>query len=95
MFMRLLATAALIAAPVVATAQDYGFGAADYANSCAQCHGTTGMGDGIIAGFPDSPPSDLNKLQADNGGVFPVASIYALIDGSAASGVHGSAEMPA
>jgi hypothetical protein len=53
------------------------------------------VGDGIIAGFLDTAPADLTKLQANNGGVFPVAGIYALIDGSAASGVHGSSEMPA
>jgi mono/diheme cytochrome c family protein len=95
MFMKLGAVAALAVVPALAAAQDYTVGAAEYANSCAQCHGAAGEGDGVIAGFLESPATDLSKLQEENGGVFPVARIYALIDGSATSGVHGTSEMPA
>ena len=95
MFIRLSAIAALVAAPALVSAQDYTVGAAEYANSCAQCHGAAGEGDGVIAGFLDAAPTDLTRLQANNGGVFPVASVYAIIDGSATSGVHGTSDMPA
>jgi mono/diheme cytochrome c family protein len=95
MFIRFGAVAALAAAPALAAAQDQTVGAAEYANSCAQCHGPAGAGDGVIAGFLEAPPSDLTVLQQRNGGVFPVAGVYALIDGSATSGVHGTSDMPA
>ena len=95
MFTRSAAVVALGAAPALCLAQDYSFGAVEYANSCAQCHGAAGAGDGVIAGYLETAPADLTKLQAANGGVFPVANIYAVIDGSATSGVHGTSEMPA
>jgi mono/diheme cytochrome c family protein len=96
--MRIIIASAAIAAvwgPAVSVAQDFTMGAAEFANSCAQCHGASGEGDGVIAGYLDAAPSDLTTLQQDNGGVFPVARIYGLIDGSAASGIHGSSDMPA
>ena len=48
-----------------------------------------------LAGFLETPPSDLTVLQQENGGVFPVSSVYAIIDGSRATGVHGTSDMPA
>ncbi len=93
-FARILAIS-LAAVPAAGFAQDYTMGAAEYVNSCAQCHGATGVGDGVMAGFLTSRPTDLTKLQADNGGVFPVAKVYSIIDGSAVSGVHGTSDMPA
>lgn len=86
---------AMLAAPALAAAQDYAIGEAEYVNSCAQCHGMAGEGDGVIAGFIDTPPSDLTVLQQENGGVFPVSSVYAIIDGSRATGIHGTTDMPA
>ncbi|SMX41819.1 c-type cytochrome [Actibacterium lipolyticum] len=92
----------IVASPIVALAfmapsfgQDIDIGQREYMNSCAQCHGASGRGDGYLAGFLNSPTPDLTVLQRDNGGVFPVASVYAVIDGSAAAGVHGDREMPA
>ena len=85
----------LLLTPALARAEDLSIGALEYANSCAQCHGASGEGDGVIAGFLDTPASDLTTLQQKNGGVFPVARIYEVIDGSATSGVHGTSEMPA
>ena len=95
MLTRFAAVAACLALPALAVAQDYTVGAAEFANSCAQCHGQTGEGDGVIAGFLDKAPSDLTVLQQNNGGVFPVASVYGVIDGSATTGVHGTSDMPA
>lgn len=85
----------LLLAPATVRAQDFTIGAREYGNSCAQCHGQAGEGDGVIAGFLETVPSDLTTLQEDNGGVFPVARLYSVIDGSATSGVHGTSEMPA
>jgi len=89
------AVAACIATPCVVQAQDIEIGMREYVNSCAQCHGETGKGDGYLAGFLNAPMPDLTALQANNGGVFPVSAVYAIIDGSAVSGAHGTAEMPA
>lgn len=90
-----VAAFAALTSPSLAAAQDYTLGAAEYANSCAQCHGATGKGDGVIAGFLSTRATDLTTLQSDNGGVFPVARIYAVIDGTETSGIHGTSEMPA
>jgi mono/diheme cytochrome c family protein len=87
--------ALVLALPLSATAQDYSFGQAEYMNSCAQCHGPAGKGDGVIAGMLNTAPPDLTQLQKNNGGVFPVAALYRMIDGTEASGAHGSGEMPA
>ena len=87
-------TAALTALPLFAAAQDVSIGEAEYMNSCAQCHGPAGKGDGVIAGFLTTQAPDLTMLQKSNGGVFPVSSVYAIIDGSKAAGAHGSTEMP-
>ena len=92
---RTIIAVAALAAPTAAAAQAYSLGEAEYVNSCAQCHGLSGEGDGVIAGFLDTPLPDLGMLTQENDGVFPVSRIYAIIDGSAASGIHGTSEMPA
>jgi mono/diheme cytochrome c family protein len=67
----------------------------EYMNSCASCHGAEGAGNGPLADLLNTAPPDLTTLQAANGGVFPVSQAYAIIDGSADVGAHGSREMPA
>ncbi len=91
----LLLGAALLALPVAVAAQGTDLGAHEFANSCAGCHGADGTGGGIIAGYLTETPPDLTMLARENGGVLPIADLYAIIDGSAASGVHGSSDMPA
>ncbi len=96
MAIRFLSSAALaLVLPVMAGAQDYSFGQAEYMNSCAQCHGPAGKGDGPIAGFLEQSLPDLTQFQKNNDGVFPVSSLYALIDGTETSGIHGTRDMPA
>ncbi len=80
---------------VSATAQDFDLGQQEFMNSCAQCHGVDGTGNGVMAGFLVGSLPDLSRLQADNGGVFPVQRLYDIIDGGAEIGAHGSSEMPA
>ena len=65
----------------------------EYLNSCAQCHGVSGMGDGPVAQHLTQSPADLTVLTTDNGGVFPVKRMYDVIEGTADIGVHGR-EMP-
>lgn len=78
-----------------AMAEERTFGAVEYANSCAQCHGMDGTGGGPMANYLTGALPDLTQLQKGNGGVFPFADVYALIDGSGAMGPHGTREMPA
>jgi len=83
------------AQPALAQGASYGLGKLEFMNSCAACHGEDGKGNGPMAELLKTGPADLTQLQKRNGGVFPVAATYAMIDGSAALAVHGSREMPA
>ena len=85
----------MLGAPAAVMAQGAQLGQIEYNNSCAQCHGPGGKGDGVMAGFLNSTAPDLTLLQKDNGGVFPVSSLYGIIEGSDVAGVHGTSEMPA
>lgn len=85
--------AGLLAVPAVA--QDVTFGQLEYMNACAQCHGADGTGGGPMAAYLTGSLPDLTQLQVNNGGVFPISSLYALIDGSGTMGPHGTREMPA
>ena len=69
----------------------------EFENSCAVCHGASGKGDGPAADFFfQGATPDLTALQKNNGGVFPVARIYEVIDGSEEEEMlmHGSRQMP-
>lgn len=67
-----------------------------FAVYCAPCHGVTGKGDGPAAYALKSPPPDLTKLAAKNGGKFPEAAVLNSIRGDTAAPpkAHGSVDMP-
>lgn len=65
----------------------------EYRNSCAQCHGNTGAGDGPVGAFLRSVPANLTMIQKNNGGIFPVTQIYSVIEGDATVDLHGR-DMP-
>jgi len=65
-----------------------------YVNYCASCHGKAGKGDGPVAKFLNQAPADLTKLSDANGGTFPSARVYEVIDGTREVGAHGTREMP-
>ena len=73
-------------------AQD--LGAIEFANSCAQCHGADGKGDGPVSPHLLNTPPDLTLLSRMNGGVFPLEDVYSVIDGRADVAVHGGRDMP-
>jgi mono/diheme cytochrome c family protein len=87
--------AALAAGVASASAQDVAFGRAEYMANCAQCHGIDGKGDGVIAGYLTTAPSDLTALARRNGGALPEEQLYATIQGGRRTGPHGTREMPA
>jgi mono/diheme cytochrome c family protein len=64
-----------------------------FSHYCAACHGPDGKGNGPAAPALKKAPTDLTRLAANNGGVFPERSVR----GTLASGAvvaHGSQEMP-
>ena len=61
------------ALPLAGQADGLSIGEAEYMNSCAQCHGPAGKGDGVISGFLNTKLPDLTQVQKNNGGVFPVS----------------------
>lgn len=89
----LLWTLLPLAAPAQ-TAEETIVGRGEFLRSCAACHGEDAKGGGPAARFLNVPPPDLTGLAERNGGEFPFMKIFEVIDGRAATGVHGSREMP-
>jgi len=89
---------ALIIIPEFASAQAVDIGKSEYTNNCAVCHGVNGKGNGPMAVVLTTPPTDLTTISKRNGGVFPFARVYQVIDGSINSTqmikAHGTREMP-
>jgi mono/diheme cytochrome c family protein len=61
--------------------QDYTSGEFLYRSFCASCHGPTGKGDGPVADLGPRP-SDLTRLTATHGGVFPRALVRTALEGT-------------
>lgn len=71
------------------------FGKFQYDSNCAVCHGKAGKGDGPFAGKVDTKAgADITMLSKRNGGVFPFARVYEVIDGRQEIKYHGTREMP-
>jgi mono/diheme cytochrome c family protein len=82
-----------LSAPSLAQTIDYG--KAEFAASCAGCHGAGGRGDGHFREFLNRAPADLTTLATSNGGLFPAQRIMEAIDGRKTVSGHGRAgEMP-
>ena len=63
-------------------------GRASYADLCAGCHGTGGQGVGPGVLWPGFHATDLTRISARNGGVFPRERIIARIDNYAKGQAH-------
>ncbi len=77
-----------------ASAQEMGYGEAEFRDSCAVCHGVEGKGDGPLSDELQTPPTDLTRLAEKNGGEFPYYLVFAVIDGRSIVRVHGERDMP-
>lgn len=66
----------------------------EYLSKCAVCHAEDGKGAGPYAEMLYNKPADLTTLSKRNGGVFPLARLYNVIDGRVLFPVHGTREMP-
>jgi mono/diheme cytochrome c family protein len=69
-------------------------GRQEYDANCAVCQGPAGKGDGPYAAALKIPMPDLTVLAKKNGGVFPSAQVFSLIDGRADVQGHGPRDMP-
>ncbi len=88
-------TAVLLSAASQGHAVDLGGAGKDmYRRYCAACHGSSGRGDGPVAGALGEKPRDLTTLARDNGGTFPEAEVVRAIDGTDTVRAHGVSEMP-
>ena len=65
-----------------------------YKEYCADCHGTTGKGDGPAATALKTPPPDLTLLAKNNGGKFPADHVRSVLDMGVPETAHGTKEMP-
>ena len=77
-----------------AVAQEMSYGAAEYLNSCAVCHGSNAEGDGPLTDELMKRPPDLTRLAERNGGQFPYQRVFAVIDGRYDVTSHGDRDMP-
>lgn len=68
-------------------------GAQAFRTYCATCHGTSGRGNGPMAGSLRQVPPDLTQFTTRNGGVFPLGRLTRIIDGRDVR-AHGDREMP-
>lgn len=82
---------ALLSAPALAQ-QRVDLGKREYDSNCATCHGTDGKGGGVYVEFLKRSPPDLTTMAKRNGGVFPLARAYEVIEGAGPG--HGTREMP-
>lgn len=70
-------------------------GAAEFANSCASCHGSDAKGAGFLTRlFRGVDPGDLTQLAKNNDGQFPSERVFEVIDGRAEVAAHGDRQMP-
>lgn len=67
-------------------------GKREFDNNCAACHGRDGKGSGSITDLLKRSPPDLSTMAKRNGGIFPVARAYDVIEGAGAG--HGGRDMP-
>jgi len=61
---------------------------------CVACHGVDARGNGPVAPHLTTPPSDLTRIAARQGGHFDKGEVAAFIDGRQRVAAHGSPEMP-
>lgn len=67
-------------------------GKREFLNKCAACHGEAAKGNGPFNELLKKSAPDLTTLAKRNGGVFPVARVYEVIDGGGSG--HGARDMP-
>jgi mono/diheme cytochrome c family protein len=65
-----------------------------YNTYCAVCHGADGKGGGPAAAALKDQPTNLVQLARENGGKFPDAHVYSILQFGMETAAHGSKDMP-
>jgi mono/diheme cytochrome c family protein len=89
---RFVVGALMLGTGVVMAQQRVDMGKREYDGNCAACHGTDGKGSGPFVEFLKKSPTDLTTMARRNGGVFPIARAYEVIEGAGVG--HGTRDMP-
>jgi len=89
---RAIAAALVLACAGALAQQKVDLGKREFDNNCAVCHGREGKGNGPYVEMLKRSPPDLTTMAKRNGGVFPVAKSYEVIDGAGTG--HGTRDMP-
>jgi mono/diheme cytochrome c family protein len=84
--------ALMLGTGVAMAQQRVDMGKREYDGNCAACHGTDGKGSGPFVEFLKRSPTDLTTMAKRNGGVFPIARAYDVIEGAGVG--HGTRDMP-
>ena len=85
----------IIAFSACASAQGIDVGKMEYQSNCAVCHGIDAKGNGPVSKELKTHPADLTVLAKKNKGVFPLNTVYEIIDGrNSTISSHGIGEMP-
>jgi len=74
--------------------KSFDLGKWEYDSKCASCHGLEGKGDGPNAPYLNRSATNLTTLTKNNKGVFPVARMYEIINGTEQVAGHGTRDMP-
>ena len=69
-------------------------GSDEYRQSCLNCHGVGGKGNGPMAEYLTKKPTDLTMLSKNFGGEYPFFRVYQTIDGRVFVPGHGDKDMP-
>ena len=84
----------LVSGTTLADQKDTAAGRLEYLNSCAVCHGADGRGGTPFGSLLKVEPPNLRQLAKNNGGSFPLFTVYQTIDGRLPLPGHGPREMP-
>jgi mono/diheme cytochrome c family protein len=68
-------------------------GKKEFDANCAICHGADAKGSGAYGELLRRSPANLTLLAKQNQGVFPLARLYEVVEGSAVP-AHGTRDMP-
>lgn len=90
----MVGAASICVSGLTIAADEMDIGKQDYDANCAVCHGPAGKGGGPYAAALKLPMPDLTVLAKNNGGVFPSARVFSLIDGRDEVQGHGPRDMP-